>query len=34
MAAVYLKPLDDELKQHGFYVRFMDDWLVLVSTKH
>jgi RNA-directed DNA polymerase len=34
MAALYLKPLDDEMKQHGFYVRFMDDWAVMVKTKH
>ena len=33
MAALYLKPLDDEMKQHGFYVRFMDDWIVMVKTK-
>ncbi len=26
MAALYLKPLDDALKNHGFHVRFMDDW--------
>src|SRR3990167_2762520 len=24
---------DDEMKQHGFYVRFMDDWNVMVKTK-
>lgn len=34
MAAVYLKPLDDEMKQHGFYTRYMDDWVVMVKTKH
>ena len=34
MAALYLKPLDDEMKKHGFYVRFMDDWIVMVKTKH
>ena len=25
MAALYLKPLDEEMKRHRFYVRFMDD---------
>jgi len=34
MAALYLKPLDDEMKKHGFYVRFMDDWVIMVKTKH
>ena len=34
MAALYLKPLDDEMQKHGFYVRFMDDWLIMVKTKH
>jgi RNA-directed DNA polymerase len=34
MAALYLKPLDDELSKHGFYVRFMDDWIIMVKTKH
>ena len=34
MAALYLKPLDDALSQHGFYVRFMDDWAIMVKTKH
>ena len=24
---------DDEMKKHGFYVRFMDDWIVMVKTK-
>lgn len=33
MAALYLKPLDDEMKKHGFYVRFMDDWVIMVKTK-
>jgi RNA-directed DNA polymerase len=33
MAALYLKPLDDEMHKHGFYVRFMDDWAVMVKTK-
>ena len=34
MAALYLKPLDDEMQKHGFYVRFMDDWVIMVKTKH
>ena len=34
MAALYLKPLDDERCKHGFYVRFMDDWVIMVKTKH
>lgn len=34
MAAFYLKPLDDEMKKRGFYVRFMDDWVIMVKTKH
>ena len=34
VAALYLKPLDDELSKHGFYQRFMDDWLIMVNTKH
>jgi len=34
MAALYLKPLDDALSKHGFYIRFMDDWVVMVKTKH
>jgi len=34
MAALYLKPLDDEMKKHGFYIRFMDDWVIMVKTKH
>ncbi len=33
MGAVYLKPLDDALSTHGFYVRYMDDWVVMVKTK-
>jgi hypothetical protein len=33
MATLYLKPLDDEMRQQGFYVRFMDDWIVLLKTK-
>jgi RNA-directed DNA polymerase len=33
MAALYLKPLDDEMSKHGFYVRFMDDWIIMVKTK-
>jgi len=35
MAALYLKPLDDAMKKTGFfYIRFMDDWVVMVKTKH
>ncbi|NCT57270.1 MAG: hypothetical protein GW760_06135 [Legionella sp.] len=34
MSALYLKPLDDALCKHGFYVRFMDDWVIMVKTKH
>lgn len=34
MAAVYLKPLDDALANLGFYCRFMDDWVIMVKTKH
>ena len=33
IAAIYLKPLDDEVKKHGLYRRFMDDWVVLIKTK-
>ncbi len=33
IAALYLKPLDDALKNHGVYVRFMDDWGIMVCTK-
>ncbi len=33
IAALYLKPLDEALNQHGFYVRFMDDWVVMIRTK-
>ena len=28
------EPLDDEMCKHGFYVRFMDDWAIMVKTKH
>ncbi len=34
MAALYMKPLDDEMSKHGAYVRFMDDWVIMVKTKH
>ncbi len=31
---MFLKPLDDVMQGCGlFYVRFMDDWLVIVPTK-
>jgi len=33
IAAFYLKPLDDELRDLGCYVRFMDDWILMVKTK-
>ena len=34
MAAIYLKPLDDRMVPLNlFYVRFMDDWLVLAPTR-
>lgn len=34
MAAIYLKPLDDRMAQTGlFYVRFMDDWVVLSPSR-
>ncbi len=34
MAALYMKPLDDAMSKHGAYVRFMDDWVIMVKTKH
>ena len=34
MGALYLKPLDDRMAKLGcFYVRFMDDWVVLAPTR-
>ena len=34
MGALFLKPLDDRMAQLGcFYVRFMDDWVVLAPTR-
>jgi len=34
MAAIYLKPLDERMAKKGwFYIRFMDDWVVLASTR-
>ncbi|NEZ55233.1 hypothetical protein DXZ20_05985 [Leptolyngbyaceae cyanobacterium CCMR0081] len=34
MGALYLKPLDDRMAALGcFYVRFMDDWVVLAETR-
>ena len=34
MGALYLKPLDDRMARLGrFYVRYMDDWVVLVPTR-
>jgi len=35
IAALYLKPLDEEMAKHKvFYVRFMDDWIVMTKTRH
>ena len=34
MGALYLKPLDDRMVRMGcFYVRYMDDWVVLAPTR-
>ena len=34
MVAMFLKPLDDVIQGCGlFYVRFMDDWLVIAPTR-
>ncbi len=34
MGALYLKELDDNMKKTGlFYVRFMDDWVVIAPTR-
>ena len=34
MAALYLKPLDDAMADLGcFYVRYMDDWVILAPTR-
>jgi hypothetical protein len=34
MGALFLKPLDDRMAELGcFYVRFMDDWVVLVPIR-
>jgi RNA-directed DNA polymerase len=34
MAAIYLKPLDDRMAPLNlFYVRFMDDWVVMAPTR-
>lgn len=34
MGALYLKPLDNRMAELGcFYVRFMDDWVVLAPTR-
>ncbi len=33
MGALYLKPLDDKMTEMGcFYVRYMDDWVILAPT--
>ena len=35
MAALYLKPLDDAMEKLGvYYIRFMDDWVVLTNSRH
>ena len=34
MAALYLKPLDEALSRLGCYIRYMDDWVLMVKTKH
>ena len=35
LGALFLKPLDDALeKMEVFYIRFMDDWVVLATTRH
>jgi len=34
MAALYLKPLDDRMEAlEVFYARFMDDWIIMASTR-
>jgi retron-type reverse transcriptase len=34
MGALFLKPLDDLMGRMGlFYVRFMDDWVILAPTR-
>ena len=34
MGALFLKPLDDLMGRMGlFYVRFMDDWVILARTR-
>lgn len=34
MGALFLKPLDDLMGRMGlFYVRFMDDWVILTRTR-
>ncbi|NEO96000.1 MAG: hypothetical protein F6K56_39970, partial [Moorea sp. SIO3G5] len=34
MGALFLKPLDDRMAEHGcFYARFMDDWVILAPTR-
>ncbi len=34
MAALYLKPLDDRMKELDvFYARFMDDWIIIAPTR-
>jgi RNA-directed DNA polymerase len=34
MAALFLKPMDDAMQDSGlFYVRFMDDWIVIAPSR-
>lgn len=33
VGAVMLKSLDDVIPPHAFYVRYMDDWVILVKTR-
>jgi hypothetical protein len=34
MGALYIKPLDDRMKETGvFYARFMDDWVIIAQTR-
>ena len=34
MAKIKIKPLDDRMQEAGlFYVRFMDDWVVIAPTR-
>jgi RNA-directed DNA polymerase len=34
MGALFLKPLDDQVQETGlYYVRFMDDWVIIAPTR-